>query len=75
MPRAHGSTHSGKSREFAYTFMWNVRRQRFPQLGMEPKTDSVSYEGKDKDGKPVKVTYHRSQADRRAGGHRCELRQ
>jgi hypothetical protein len=26
----------------------------------EPKTDQVSYEGKDKDGKPVKVTYNRS---------------
>jgi len=29
----------------------------------EPKTDTVSYEGKDKDGKPVKVTYQRSQID------------
>jgi hypothetical protein len=27
----------------------------------EPKTDKVSYEGKDKDGKPVKATYVRSQ--------------
>ena len=27
----------------------------------EPKTDQISYEGKDKDGKPVKVTYSRSQ--------------
>ena len=27
----------------------------------EPKTGKVSYEGKDKDGKPVKVTYLRSQ--------------
>ena len=26
----------------------------------EPKTGKVSYEGKDKDGKPVKVTYNRS---------------
>jgi hypothetical protein len=26
----------------------------------QPKTDQVSYEGKDKDGKPVKVTYVRS---------------
>ena len=26
-----------------------------------PKTDEVSYEGKDKDGKPVKLTYNRSQ--------------
>ena len=28
-----------------------------------PKTDTVSYEGKDKDGNPVKVTYQRSQLD------------
>ena len=27
----------------------------------EPKTDLISYEGKDKDGNPVKVTYARSQ--------------
>ena len=27
-----------------------------------PKTDAVSYDGKDKDGKPVKVTYQPSQA-------------
>ena len=26
-----------------------------------PKTDTVSYEGKDKEGKPIKVTYQRSQ--------------
>ena len=29
----------------------------------EPKTGKVSFEGKDKDGKPVKVTYLRSQLD------------
>jgi hypothetical protein len=27
----------------------------------DPKTDTVSYEGKDKDGQPLKVTYQRSQ--------------
>jgi len=27
----------------------------------EPKTGKVTFEGKDKDGKPVKVTYNRSQ--------------
>jgi hypothetical protein len=29
----------------------------------KPKTDTVSYSGKDKEGKPVKVTYQRSQLD------------
>jgi hypothetical protein len=34
--------------EISRTWMW------------QPKTDTVTYEGKDKDGKPVKVTYRRS---------------
>jgi hypothetical protein len=29
----------------------------------EPKTDTVSYDGKDKQGNPVKVTYKRSEVD------------
>jgi hypothetical protein len=28
-----------------------------------PKTDTVTYEGKDKEGKPIKVTYKRSEVD------------
>jgi hypothetical protein len=32
----------------------------------EPKTGKVSYEGKDKDGKPVKVTYMRSEINAQA---------
>jgi len=48
----------------AIRYTWNL------QLGAlnvsrswewEPKTSKVSYEGKDKDGKPVKVTYMRSE--------------
>jgi hypothetical protein len=35
--------------ELSRTWEWN------------PKTDTVSYEGKDKEGKPVKATYQRSQ--------------
>ena len=31
-----------------------------------PKTDTVTYEGKDKDGKPVKVTYARSDIDKQS---------
>src|SRR4051794_37534294 len=39
----------------------------FPGLNLsrswtfEPKTNQVTYEGKDKDGKPVKVTYKRTE--------------
>ncbi len=48
----------------AIRYTWNVT---FPGVNLsrtwtwEPKTGQITYEGKDKDGKPVKVTYLRSQ--------------
>ena len=63
MAKTHGLDSFGQVEGIRYTF--NVER---PGANVSrswewnPKTDSVSYEGKDKDGKPVKVTYHRSQA-------------
>ncbi len=48
----------------AIRYTWSVT---FPGVNIsrtwtwEPKTGQVTYEGKDKDGKPVKVTYLRSQ--------------
>jgi hypothetical protein len=48
----------------AIRYTWNVQ---FPGVNLshswvwEPKTGKVSYEGKDKEGKPVKVTYMRSE--------------
>jgi hypothetical protein len=39
----------------------------------EPKTDRVSYEGKDKSGKPVTATYVRSQLDSQPPNVRSEL--
>jgi hypothetical protein len=48
----------------AIRYTWNAQ---FPGVNIsrswvwEPKTGQVSYEGKDKDGKPVKVTYNSSQ--------------
>jgi hypothetical protein len=45
-------------------YTWNAQ---FPGVNVsrswvwEPKTNKVSYDGKDKDGKPVKVTYMRSE--------------
>lgn len=38
-----------------------------------PKTDTVSYEGKDKEGKPVKVSYQRSQLSRQSDTIRKEI--
>ena len=48
----------------AIRYTWNAQ---FPGVNLsrswvwEPKTGKVSYEGKDKDGKPVKVSYMRSE--------------
>jgi hypothetical protein len=48
----------------AIRYTWNAQ---FPGVSIsriwvwEPKTNKVSFEGKDKDGKPVKATYLRSQ--------------
>jgi hypothetical protein len=39
----------------------------------QPKTDQVSYEGKDKKGKPVTVTYVRSQLDSQPANVRNEI--
>src|SRR5207253_9588308 len=49
----------------AIRYTWNLEIPGVLKLAhaweWEPKTNKVSYEGKDKDGKPVKVTYMRSE--------------
>ena len=60
--KAYGLDSFGQIDAIRYT--WNAQ---FPGVNVsrswvwEPKTNKVSYEGKDKDGKPVKVTYMRSE--------------
>ncbi len=60
--RAYGLDSFGQIEAIRYT--WSAQ---FPGANIshswvwEPKTNKVSYEGKDKDGKPVKVTYVRTQ--------------
>src|SRR5215468_8359028 len=60
--RAHGLDSFGQIEAIRYTF-----NAQFPGVNVarswiwEPKTGKVSYEGKDKDGKPVKATYVRTQ--------------
>jgi hypothetical protein len=62
---AHGLESFGQIEAIRYT--WNAEFPGGHQLSHKwewsPKTDTVSYEGKDKDGNPVKVTYQRSQLD------------
>ena len=61
--RAYGLDSYGKIEAIRYT--WNADLPGLPKLShtweWEPKTGKVSYEGKDKDGKPVKVSYDSSQ--------------
>ena len=60
--RTYGVDQFGQVEAIRYT--WNAQ---FPGVNLshpwiwEPKKDQVTYDGKDKDGKPVKVTYQRSQ--------------
>jgi len=60
MAKTYGLDSFGKVEAIRYTFA-------IPGLvpprtwEWKPKTDTVSYEGKDKEGKPVKVTYKRSE--------------
>src|SRR5260370_19644926 len=64
LAKAYGLDAYGQIEAASYTF-----NMRLPAVGLnlarswewQPKTGQVSYEGKDKDGKPVKVTYIRSQ--------------
>lgn len=62
--KAYGLDSFGQIDAIRYTF--NVQ---FPGVNMsrswvwEPKTGQISYEGKDKEGKPVKASYIRSQID------------
>jgi hypothetical protein len=60
--KTYGLDSFGQVDAFRYT--WSVQ---FPGVNVshswvwEPKTGKISYEGKDKDGKPVKATYVQSQ--------------
>src|SRR5436190_17103228 len=60
--KTYGLDSFGQIEAIRYT--WNAQ---FPGVNLshswvwEPKTNKVSYEGKDKDGKPVKVSYLRSE--------------
>jgi len=60
--KAHGIDSFGQIEALRYTFNANFPGVELSRKWVwEPKTDQVSYEGKDKAGKPVKVTYLRSE--------------
>ncbi len=72
--KAYGLDSFGQIDAIRYTF--NVQ---FPGVNVsrswiwEPKTGQVSYEGKDKDGKPVKATYVRSQLNSQPANVKDEI--
>ena len=62
MTKTYGLDSWDKIEAIRYT--WNIQFGTFNfsrSWEWEPKTTQVTYEGKDKDGKPVKVTYKRSE--------------
>jgi hypothetical protein len=62
MAKAYGLDSFGQIEKIRYTFNLEAPGVKLARSWeWEPKTGQVSYEGKDKEGKPVKVTYQRSQ--------------
>jgi hypothetical protein len=72
--KTYGLDSFGQIEAIRYT--WNAQ---FPGVNVsrswvwEPKTGQVSYEGKDKDGKPVKATYLRSQLNSQPANVRDDI--
>ena len=74
MAKAYGLDSFGQIEGIRYTFnaeLPNVKLSR--SWEWNPKTDTVSYEGKDKEGKPVKVSYQRSQLSSQSDAIKNEI--
>ena len=67
LAKTYGLGSFGQIEEIRYTFSAQAPGvDLFRSWIWEPKTDQVTYEGKDKSGKPVNVTYLRSQIGRQS---------
>ncbi len=72
--KAYGLDSFGQIEQIRYTFNLGVGEGKISRTWVwEPKTDQVSYEGKDKAGMPVKLTYLRSQLSSQAAVVRDEI--
>jgi hypothetical protein len=72
--KTYGLDSFGQIEAIRYT--WNVESPRGKvsrTWEWSPKTDAVSYEGKDKEGKPVKVSYQRSQLSNQSDAIKNEI--
>jgi hypothetical protein len=74
--KAYGFDSFGQIDAIRYTFNADIPSLKFKvtqRWTWEPKTNRVTYEGKDKDGKPVTVTYVRSQLDSQPAAVKTEI--
>ena len=71
MARTYGLDSFGKVA--AIRFTWGVEGRISRTWEWHPKTDTVTFEGKDKAGNPVKVTYKRSELDSQSDAVRKEI--
>jgi len=72
MARTYGLDSWGKVAAIRYT--WGIEGTPISRTWeWHPKTDTVTYEGKDKEGKPVKVTYKRSDLDSQSDAVKTEI--
>jgi len=61
MSKTYGLDSFGQIEKIRFTFNAELPGANLARSWeWEPKTDNISYQGKDKDGKPVQVTYNRS---------------
>lgn len=61
MSKAYGFDSFDQIEKIRFTFNFEFPGGKLARSWeFEPKTDQISYEGKDKDGKPVKLTYNRA---------------
>lgn len=70
--KAYGLDSFGQVEAIRYTF--NIPAFKVSRTWVwEPKTDTVSYEGADKEGKPVKVTYKRDELSAQSDAVKNEI--
>jgi hypothetical protein len=74
MAKTYGLDAFGQVEAMRYTFNLQVPGVHISRSWVwQPKTDHVSYEGKDKDGKPVQVTYQRAQLSSQSDAVKHEI--
>ena len=74
MAKTYGLDSFGQIEAIRYTFNAELPGVELSRSWeWNPKTDTVSYEGKDKEGKPVKVTYQRSQLSSQSDAIKNEI--